>query len=264
MAIQEQFVQDSFGFELMDSCFDFQQSQQQQNVYFLQEMTCNFEQHCNKGTRTTYEASTSSCCSTSFDALFPQFLDAQHLEMQRQELDFFLQSQAERLKCGLQEQANKQMSFLLKRVESEAMQLMHQKEQEISQAKNKSMELESCIKRAQKESDSWQILAKENEEIAINLSKKLKQLTTQNCQDSESICCGSCQPNDATEDERGHQNDVVEGPKKMVCRGCNYRAPSLILLPCRHLCSCKFCEPFLISCPVCGSFKEGSLEVFWA
>ncbi|XP_065847605.1 probable BOI-related E3 ubiquitin-protein ligase 2 [Euphorbia lathyris] len=253
MAVQAQFItgfQDSLGFDVDSFAFDFQQSHHQ-NVYFLQQIA-PFE-HCNRGTQAS-SSSTSSSSLSNLDSFLPQFFDSQHLEMQRQnqELDCFLQSQTEKLKCGLQELTRQHMGYLVRKVESEAMYLMKQKEEDLTQARNKSMALESCIRKTQKEIECLQVMAKQNEAMAINLSKKIEQLSTENIPDSESG--SNWQRNEEEEAERA---------KKIVCKGCNYRASSLILLPCRHLCSCKTCEAFFISCPVCQSFKEGSIEVLW-
>uniref|UniRef100_A0A2P2Q6C6 RING-type domain-containing protein n=1 Tax=Rhizophora mucronata TaxID=61149 RepID=A0A2P2Q6C6_RHIMU len=46
----------------------------------------------------------------------------------------------------------------------------------------------------------------------------------------------------------------------MVCKCCNARSSCVLFIPCRHLCSCKACDAFLDSCPVCQTAKETSIE----
>uniref|UniRef100_A0A2P2Q3U0 RING-type domain-containing protein n=1 Tax=Rhizophora mucronata TaxID=61149 RepID=A0A2P2Q3U0_RHIMU len=48
--------------------------------------------------------------------------------------------------------------------------------------------------------------------------------------------------------------------KAMLCKGCNSRNSCVLFIPCRHLCSCKACEPFLDSCPVCQTAREATIE----
>lgn len=168
--------------------------------------------------------------------------------------------QNERLRSALQEQRRKQLGILLKSVESKAMSLMKQKEEDLAQATKKTMELEACLKKAQIERETWQRVAGENEAMIMDLSNTLEQVrerlfldSTRGQDTDESSCCGSCEK---------EQED--NSTKKMACcKGCNSRASCVLFLPCRHLCSCKFCEAFLAYCPVCDSVKEGSMEVFW-
>lgn len=158
----------------------------------------------------------------------------------------------------MQERRKQQLAILLKSVESKALSLMRQKEEDLAQARKKSIELEACLRKAQMESESWQRLARENETMIVDLSNTLEQvrerlvMVNNRCQDAESFCQGSCK-----------REQEEECQKKIACKRCNFRNSCVLFLPCRHLCSCKSCEAFLGSCPVCNSVKEASMDIFW-
>ncbi|XVF35933.1 hypothetical protein REPUB_Repub19eG0014500 [Reevesia pubescens] len=213
-----------------------------------------------------------------------QSLDAQ-LDMQRQELDCILQLQVlvllkiflflflsgkkqnERLRSALREQSKRQLAILLKNMESKALYLMRQKEEDLVKATKKTMELEASLRKAEMECESWQKLAKANEAMVMDLNNTLEQvreslvLFSSTAEDAESLICGSC--------DRDQQGELVKEEtsnttnKKMNCKHCNSRSSCVLFLPCRHLCSCKCCEAFLDSCPVCKSVIEASMKVFW-
>lgn len=46
-----------------------------------------------------------------------------------------------------------------------------------------------------------------------------------------------------------------------LCRNCGKEEPSVLLLPCRHLCLCSVCGPSLHTCPVCKCTKNATLHV---
>lgn len=146
------------------------------------------------------------------------------------------------------------------------MKLMRQKEQVLAQATKKSMELESGLKKVKLERESWQRVARENEAMVADLSSMLEQVRDKmvivgnGADDAASFCCGSSEDRSSS----GGMISSSSSSKKMVaCRGCNSRRSCVLFLPCRHLCSCKHCEAFLLSCPVCKSAKQASFEVFW-
>ncbi|KAK9005435.1 hypothetical protein V6N11_042869 [Hibiscus sabdariffa] len=180
-----------------------------------------------------------------------QPLDSQ-LEIQRQELDCFLQLQNERLRYALREQRKQQLGIMLKSVvDSKALYLMRRREEDLARATKKRMELEACLRKVEMESEAWQRLAEANESKVLGLSKRLEQAKDRNsssAEDEESIFHGS----------RNKERD-----NRMACKHCNSRSSCVLFLPCRHLCSCKSCEPLLVACPVCKSVKEGSIKVVW-
>ncbi|KAK9270813.1 hypothetical protein L1049_026399 [Liquidambar formosana] len=216
------------------------------------------------------QGASSSCGDNLLPTIMPfsQSLAAE-VEKQRQEIDFFLQLQNERLRSALQEQRKQQQATLLRSLELKTLSLMRQKEEDLAKATRKTMELEDCLKRTEMESESWQRLAKANEAMVIHLNNTLEEfreklvLVSNGAGDAESLC-GPCDSRGRNrgEGEGEGEGEMNEHSKKMACKGCNSRSSCVLFLPCRHLCSCKPCEAFLGSCPVCKSVKEGSMEVF--
>ncbi|XVE56193.1 hypothetical protein DITRI_Ditri03aG0218000 [Diplodiscus trichospermus] len=229
-----------------DPCFSLHEDPSQQTLpFYLQQNAQNLA------------SAASSTCDSFLTVALSQSLDTQ-LEMQRKELDCILQLQNERLKSALREQRKRQMASLLKSMESKALYLIRRKEEELARATKKTMELEASLRKAEMESESWQRLAKANEAMVMDLSNTLQQVreslvwVSNTAEDAESLFCGSF--------DRDHQQ---EESNEMACKHCNSRSSSVLFLPCRHLCSCKSCEAFLDSCPICKSVKEASRRVFW-
>lgn len=168
----------------------------------------------------------------------------------------------------LEEQRKNQMALMLKTVETKAMNMMKQKEQDLILATNRTMALESCLRETELENQTWKTLAKENENRVNNLSHTLNDVKQRffvvkpDEPDANSFC-GS------NEEEENNKNKVTtatassSSTSKLACNRCNSRKSCMLFLPCRHLCSCKHCEPFLVSCPICKSGKEASMEVLW-
>ncbi|KAJ4831408.1 hypothetical protein Tsubulata_048563, partial [Turnera subulata] len=176
-------------------------------------------------------SSSSSTCDSSFSMALSQSLDA-HLEMQTREVDCILRLQSERLRSTLQEQRKRQLSILLKSMESKASWLMRQKEEDLAQARKRNMELEACLRRAQKDGESWQQMARSKEATIVDLNKSLEQvrervaLASNRAHDAESYCCGgggggSCE---STEQQQ---------EKTIGCKRCNSRRSCVVFLPCR-------------------------------
>ncbi|KAF2322723.1 hypothetical protein GH714_029537 [Hevea brasiliensis] len=193
-------------------------------------------------------------------------------EKQRQEIDHYIRLQNERLRFLLQEQRKQQLALLMKRIESNALPLLRQKDEEIARAAKRIAELEDFTKRLEMESQVWQRLAQENEAMVISLNNTIEQLREKasccfenGAEDAESCCDMNREEAEETEvKNRVFVDDNVteeeRARKKMVCRGCNSRNSCILFLPCRHLCSCKACEAFLDSCPVCQTAKKASIE----
>ncbi|XP_075499807.1 putative BOI-related E3 ubiquitin-protein ligase 3 [Primulina tabacum] len=138
--------------------------------------------------------------------------------------------------------------------ESNIQSLLKQKEEEILNATNRRMELEKHLERMEMENHTWKMAAKEKEAIAAALNSKIQRLR-------ESACLSINAAEDAESCFRIEENEE-QNTRKMICRCCGSRKACVIMLPCRHLCSCKDCEAFLDSCPVCKMVKKASLEAF--
>lgn len=284
MAVQAQLYSENIGFPMYGSqdrlinpvsglCDDpYNFSPQQQTPQLTQlyhhppphTTTQNFGFDCtSQGVGGGAGAGASSTAENIFSMDFSQSL-AVEFEKQRREIDLFLQLQNQRLRSALQEERKQQLSVLLNTLESKTQRLIRQKDEELAAATNKTMELENCLKRAEMEKESWKRLAKANETMVVHLNNTLEQvkeklvLVNNGTDDAESMCGGSCGG-----DRMEVLQMVEEQGRNMACKGCHTRNSCVLFLPCRHLCSCKTCEAFLGSCPVCKSVKQGSVEVFF-
>lgn len=190
---------------------------------------------------------------------------AAQVERQRQDIDQYIEVQNERLRASLQQQRKQQLAFLIRGLEAKAGLLLRQKEDDIAKAKRKTEELEDWLRRVEMEKQTWQRMAKEKEALALALNNTLEQMMREKlcfssaaAEDAES-CCDFSVPINASDEEKIERERERE--RKISCKACNFRDSCVLILPCRHLSSCKACYPLLDSCPVCKSVKKASIEV---
>ncbi|XP_059298278.1 probable BOI-related E3 ubiquitin-protein ligase 3 [Lycium ferocissimum] len=266
MAIQAQLYAVNLGFPLGSSqdlmennaCgfnqfyFNPQQQQQQQFTEIQQFQFLN-----QKNNQDLMNCCTSHNTNPTQSVLFPQNLACQ-FEKQRVEVDQLITLQNERLRLALQEQRKQQVALILRNYESKAQFLLKQKDEEIAKAANRSKELEDFLKRIEMENQTWQRIAKENAAIVLSLNNTIEQLKENACLstnggvgDAESCC-------DVPPMEDNVQ--ASQQTRKMMCKSCNSSKSCMVFLPCRHLSSCRDCDPFLHSCPVCNVEKKASIE----
>ncbi|KAL3514989.1 hypothetical protein ACH5RR_021891 [Cinchona calisaya] len=193
--------------------------------------------------------------------VFSEEIMQSQIEKQSKEIDLIINLQNERYRLALQEQRKQQITSLLESYESKAQVLFQQKDEEIAKAINRTIELEFLLKQFETENQTWQRVAKENEAIIISLKNTVEQFKklgggNGNGVDDAESCCEIVMNSTATvAAEQTNANG-------MTCKICNFRSSCVILLPCRHLCSCNVCEAFIESCPVCNLVKKASIEVF--
>lgn len=200
------------------------------------------------------------------------------MEKQSQEIDQYIRIQNERLRLALLEQRKRQLSTILKKYESRAQVLLRQKDEEIAKAVNRKLELENLLRVMEIETQTWERVAKENEAIVMSLNSAIEQLresavclSTNGPEDAESCCDVMVMEDRENRGEkrrgesssRGFQENEEQRRRKLICKICNSGNSCVIFLPCRHLCSCKACEAFLDSCPVCGMAKKSSIEALF-
>lgn len=180
---------------------------------------------------------------------------------------FVTLEQNERLRRALQHQRKEHVALLLSALESKSQSVMRQKEEDLAQSKKRNKELEDCLRKAEMESEAWQRVAKEKEGMVVSLTNTLQQVQerelwwdSNRAEDTES-CCYPCEEGEEYRDE---EDKVEKLRMKMACKSCSSRTSCVLFLPCRHLCSCHFCEALLEFCPVCNSVKEGCMEVLLA
>ncbi|KAL6494849.1 hypothetical protein OROGR_031649 [Orobanche gracilis] len=187
---------------------------------------------------------------------FSQTVSA-HLANQRLEIDMLVNSQIERLSMALREQRKQQISLLMRKHEPKIQFLIKQKEEEIEKAARRNVELQFFLKRMEMENQTWQRVSTENEAVVASLNRKIERLreiaANNSAEDAESYCC-------LEEEEEEKVKDLEQKKRKIVCKCCNCRNSCVIMLPCRHLCSCRECDTVLDSCPVCKMMKKASIE----
>nr|XP_027085773.1 BOI-related E3 ubiquitin-protein ligase 1-like [Coffea arabica] len=199
---------------------------------------------------------------------------ASQIVKQNKEINQLISLQNERLRLALQEQRKQQITLLLKNYESKAQFLLQQKDEEIAKEIKRTIELEDLLTMMETENQTWQRVAKENEAMIMSLNNAIEQLRkgsggggachsgAHGVEDAESCCeivMNSGHP--AGQEQRGEPDVQVNEVGMMKCKICSIRNSCVILLPCRHLCSCNSCVAFIESCPVCNVVKKASIEV---
>ncbi|GLT86077.1 hypothetical protein SLE2022_042400 [Rubroshorea leprosula] len=228
-----------------------QQFQEQQRVLQLQ--------YLQQRNQTLFSDFTTNVKNREFVGCFDQ---------QKQDIDHYMRLQNERLRLLLQEQRKQQLGAIMKKIESRASVLLRQKDEEIARAANRTMELQNLLKKLEMENQAWQRVAQENEAKVVSLNSTLEQLWESaslgfnNGAEDAGSCCEVNKEVTKTEEEevQGRNPETT-----MVCKCCNSQSSCVLLLPCRHLCLCKDCEPLVDSCPVCRTSKMASIEalIFW-
>ncbi|KAM6541653.1 hypothetical protein CsatB_006100 [Cannabis sativa] len=273
-------VNSNFGFNQF--CFDIPQKNHQQQIMMpeLQNLqprndTVWFDHNTKNNTSNMTTATPTPTPTPSTMAFSHSVMD--QVEKQRQEIDHYMKFQNEKLRLLLEEQRKQQFLTLIKKVEPKLLGLLRYKDEELLQATKRSMELEDLLRKLEAENQIWQRLAQENEAMVVSLNNSLEEARERamccfnnGAEDAES-CCDVGMDEEEEENrqvaEREQNDDVIvvteenrEHKTTMVCKACNSRSSSVLFLPCRHLCSCKICEPFLDSCPVCRTTKKASIE----
>jgi len=144
----------------------------------------------------------------------------------------------------------------LKKVEYDVFRILRQKDEQIAQATKKRIELEQFLTRLETENQSWRRAAHQNEAMVLSLNNALESIKERALvvEDVES-CCDMKNGEVCCDQETTGLN--------MICKCCHSRMSSFMFLPCRHLCSCKACEPSLQACPVCFMPKRSIIETLF-
>ncbi|KAK9748550.1 hypothetical protein RND81_02G066000 [Saponaria officinalis] len=176
------------------------------------------------------------------------------------ELDHYLHFQGEKLKEALQQQKKQQMALILNNYQSKVMALLRQKEQDLQNLRAKTKMLEEYLRKKEEEAQVWQKIAREKNEMVIELNNMMKQNLrdndndNDNDDDTESVC--DCE----TLKKNGRGNDSNE-EMKYGCKWCKCKEMCVVFFPCKHVCCCKQCEPLLQFCLVCQSPKQTCMEI---
>ncbi|KAG0450942.1 hypothetical protein HPP92_026412 [Vanilla planifolia] len=178
------------------------------------------------------------------------------------DLDRLLAHHTERMRAELAERRKRFSRQLAVVVETVVRKRLKAKDDEIEKVKKLNWAMEERIRTLCVENQVWRELAQTNEATANLLRSNLEQLLAAQIQvkeecdddaaanDAESCCCGE-------NDDR----DAAEPLPSRPCRRCGAKEATMLLLPCRHLSLCAACCPATDSCPICNSFKSGSVNV---
>ncbi|GKD53619.1 probable BOI-related E3 ubiquitin-protein ligase 3 [Tanacetum coccineum] len=175
---------------------------------------------------------------------------AAHIQKENQEIEGLINLQNERLRLVLQAHKKQQLFTILKNYESKSQLLLRQKDEEIKRATSRRIELEEYLRITDVERQRWQMAANETEAMVMNLNKAIDQVSENSKKvagaeaEDEGSCCYENNDN-----------------KKMLCKSCFNEDSCVVMLPCRHLCSCKSCDVFLTSCPVCNMVKKATIQL---
>lgn len=152
--------------------------------------------------------------------------------------------------------------MLLNQIETRTRVLFQQKDEEIACANMRRIHLEQLLTRLQMENQERKKSVQENQAMVASLSRALNQI-----REKVSLCANDAESNNNNNNYRNGEDDAIDygktkkkKKKMMICKICNSRVSCVLLLPCRHLCSCKPCESTLDFCPVCNTTKKASIE----
>ncbi|XP_045803615.1 E3 ubiquitin-protein ligase BOI-like [Trifolium pratense] len=193
-------------------------------------------------------------------------VELETFHQQKDEVDHFLRSQNEKLRIFVQEQRKQQVETLLKKIELDVFSMLKQKDEQIAQATKRRLELEELLARLEIENQTWQRAAHENEAMVLSLQNALEQQMKErasycyNNDDAESCCDNKNHQEETGENRVCGDEQITSVNNMMICKCCRSRESSFMFLPCRHLCSCKACEPSLQACPVCLMQKRSIIE----
>ncbi|KAH7284327.1 hypothetical protein KP509_34G049600 [Ceratopteris richardii] len=219
------------------------------------------------------------------------------ISQHQEELNQIIKAQSEQLRQSVEDRTRRQSKKLLLAVEKDLTKRLKDKETEIEELMKRNVELEDSVKQLNLESQMWQSKAKNNEAMMAILRSNLQQAVLIQHQNREQQSrlegCGDSEVDDAASvyvDDNPHaqqmramisirkaqyvspssggirtnQSSILnnEAPVMRLCRRCQIKEASVVLLPCLHLCLCVRCKDDCERCPMCTSLKSASVEVF--
>ncbi|WOL15391.1 putative BOI-related E3 ubiquitin-protein ligase 3 isoform X1 [Canna indica] len=190
-----------------------------------------------------------------------------HIQQQMLDADRLILQHVEKVRLEMMERLKRFLRRILAAVEEGLSKRLKAKDEEIDRMSKLNWALEERIKSLCMENQMWRDLAQSNEAAAEVLRTNLEQALAAAqvkaeeeaaaiaIDDVESCCCGD--NNGVDEADKGRESNAI----RRVCRCCRQREPTVLLLPCRHLCVCAACGPAIMACPICNCSKNGSVLV---
>ncbi|CAL9210359.1 unnamed protein product, partial [Musa hybrid cultivar] len=181
-----------------------------------------------------------------------------HLQQQVLDIDRLILQHAERARAELTERRKRFTRQILAALEDGMSKRLRASQEEIARLGKMNWALEERIKSLCVENQMWRDMARSNEATANALRANLEQFLSAQARaeeeaatadDAESCCCVG----------DGEEEAGVRREWRRACRSCHDGEPSVLLLPCRHLCLCAACGPAVDACPVCHCSKNGSV-----
>ena len=197
------------------------------------------------------------------------------------------------MRQSLEEQSERHTrSLLASMAQCMVMCSIREKEAEIAEVCNRNVELQNLVKQLSFESQLWQNVAWRDEatieslkshltQISIKAESKKRRVSTKEgsgesyyVEGTESQCIHNVIGRDKWEENDGMAKTLKEydlehlliganmRDERNYCRICKSNSVCILLLPCKHLCLCKECDPIQKECPLCGETKRGSVQVY--
>ncbi|KAJ4814678.1 SBP (S-ribonuclease binding protein) family protein [Rhynchospora pubera] len=190
-----------------------------------------------------------------------------HLHSFTMEIDTLLRIQNERIRVGIEEATKRHCRGILASVGQQAERRLREMDAQLERERRKNAELEEKVRQISAESQVWFDAARNSEAMATALRSTLDQAllsaaTAAAAEDPQLEDAHSCCYEGGDEADVSPDADVAASGRMRQCKVCGEREGCVLLLPCRHLCLCKECEPMTATCPVCCSMKNAALEVF--
>lgn len=161
------------------------------------------------------------------------------------------------------------MASFLAAIEKGIDKKLHEKDLEMESLNRKNRELIERIKQVAAEAHNWHSRAKYNESVIAVLKSNLQQAISQGADQGKEGFGDSEVDDAASYIDPNNYLGISGGPSKsisrnhkMMCRACQTKEVSILLMPCRHLCLCKDCDVLVRVCPVCQLVKTNSVPVY--